>query len=368
LNFLFFFFTIPYHFWALVITKAIPNKEIKEKMGLKVSSKRFVLSDQTKNLLGFVVLTAGIDISAFKDNPVMLYNHDYEKLIGQWVDWRFEGTKLTAAPGFDENDTFAMEQYQKVEDDILKGASVGLSPVKFNDSKAELSACLLLEASLTPVPNNRKALAIYNSTGKKLSANEVKQYLLSVERTDSPINTDEKMNEKLLQALIALSVLAGHTITLSADAKDEEIEGVIKKVGEKITNLETAKTSLTAEVDKLKKAETDAAEKELDTLLAEAVTEKALSAADVPAWKEFGKVNLTAMKTSLKNLKPVSLVILPTDKTKDEVKGREAWGWDEYALSAPNDLAAMELAEPEKYKLLLSAKQKTARESYSIEA
>jgi HK97 family phage prohead protease len=345
------------------------NKELTaSKMGLKVSSKRFVLSDQTKNLLGFVTITAGIDLSAFQDNPVMLYNHDYEKLIGQWVDYRVEGTKLTAAPAFDEDDDFAMQQYNKVEAGILKGASVGLSPVKFNESKAELSSCMLLEASLTPVPNNRKALAIYNSSGKKLSAAEVTQYLLSVERTDSPITNDQKMNEKLLKALVALSVLAGHTISLSAESKDDEIEGVIKKVGEKITSLETAKTNLTAEVTSLKKAETDAAEKELDELLATAVTDKLLTAADVAGWKEFGKVNLTAMKSSLKNLKPVSMVVVPADTKKVETAGREAWGWDEYSLKAPSDLALMETAEPEKFKLLLSAKQQKAREAYSIEA
>ncbi len=148
---------------------------------MKKSSKRFVLSDQTKNLFGFITITAGIDLSAFSINPVMLYNHEYDKLIGQWTDWKINGTQLTAIPEFDDSDAYAMQQYSKVEAGILKGASVGLSPVKFNDSKTELSNSILLEASLTPVPNNRNALAIYNEKGHQLSAKDAGMYLLSLQ-------------------------------------------------------------------------------------------------------------------------------------------------------------------------------------------
>lgn len=152
---------------------------------MKTSTKRFVLSDQTKNLYGFTTITAGIDLSAFKDNPVMLYNHDYDKLIGVWVDWRIEGTQLTAAPAFDDNDPYAMKQFNKVEAGILKGASIGISPLQFDEAKSEMSASLLLEASLTPVPNNQNALAIYNAVGQQLSAEQARMYLLSIQNSNT---------------------------------------------------------------------------------------------------------------------------------------------------------------------------------------
>ncbi|PLW89990.1 HK97 family phage prohead protease [Mucilaginibacter sp.] len=341
-------------------------------MGLKISSKRFVLSDQTKNLYGFVVITAGIDLSAFKDNPVMLYNHDYDKLIGQWVDYRIEGTQLTAAPAFDENDPYAMQQYQKVEDGILKGASVGISPVKFDEANSEMSASLLLEASVTPVPNNRSALAIYNAKGQKLSASEIPMYLLSVERTDPPINNNQEMKKELILALVALCAQAGHTIALSAESKDEDFAGAIKKVGEKITSLEQAKTDLSAKVENFEKDAKTAAEKEIDDLLAQGVTDLKLTAADVPAFKELGKVNLSALKTTLSALKPVAIVAIPgaEDKTKDApgADDKAGWDYDKYALSAPNELAEMETKQPEKFKVLLSAKLDKVRNTYTIPA
>lgn len=337
-------------------------------MGLKTSTKRFVLSDETKNLLGFITKTDGIDLAAFQDNPVMLYNHDYEKLIGEWQDYRIEGTKLTAAPAFDEDDTFAMQQFNKVEAGILKGASVGLSPVKFNKDKAELSNSLLLEASLTPVPNNRAALAIYNAKGIKLNASEVKEYLLSVERTDTTITTENNMNEKLKAALVALCVLAGQTITLSADASDEAIELAIKKVGEKITSLEGEKVTLTADVAALKKAETDAVEKEITDAVAKAVEEKLLTAEQAPALIAFGKLNLSAFKTTLAAMKPVSLTVVPGAgaETAADAADRKAWTFDDYAGKDPVALSAMEVADPDKFKLLLSAKQAKVRATGQI--
>ncbi|MEB0250071.1 hypothetical protein QN344_07975, partial [Mucilaginibacter sp. 5B2] len=250
---------------------------------------------------------------------MMLYNHDYDKLIGQWVDYRIEGTQLTAAPAFDDDDPYALQQFNKVEAGILKGASVGISPVKFDEANSEMSASLLLEASLTPVPNNRSALAIYNAKGQKLNASEITQYLLSVERTDPPINNNQEMKKELILALVALCAQAGHTIALSAESKDDDFAGAIKKVGEKITNLEQAKTELSAKVENFEKDAKTAAEKEIDDLLAQGVTDLKLTAADVPAFKELGKVNLSALKTTLSALKPVAIVAIPgaEDKTKD---------------------------------------------------
>ena len=337
-------------------------------MGLKISDKRFVLSNQTKNLLGFVTITAGIDLSAFQDNPVMLYNHDYERVLGQWVDYRVEGLDLTAAPAFDEDDEFAMQQFKKVEAGILKGVSVGLSPVKFNKDKEELSASLLLEASLTPVPNNRKALAIYNAKGIKLSASEVTEYLLSVERTDPTIIQTENMDKNLITALVALCVQAGQTINLSADSKPEDFESAVKKVGETLTGLQAEKITLTASVAALKKAETDAVEKEITDAVAKAVEDKLLTAEQAPGLIAFGKINLTAFKTVLAAMKPVALTVVPGAAAAAVVAGRDAWTFDDYAAKDSVALSAMQTADPAKFQILLSAKQSAVRSTGQVGA
>lgn len=333
-------------------------------MGLKVSSKRFVLSDETKNLYGFITITAGIDLTAFNENPVMLYNHDYDKLIGQWTDWKVEGNKLTAVPAFDENDPDAMLQYSKVEDGILKGASIGISPISFDEAKGEMSASLLLEASLTPVPNNRKALAIYDAKGKKLNAGEIKQYLLSVERTDPPINKNQNMNDKLISALVALCALAGHTISLSATSTDDDLLNAITKAGGKITEL-------TGKVLVLETQAKTAAEHEVETLVDAAIAQKRLSASDKQAFVDFGKTNLSALKTTLSALNPVKMEVIPGAAAAAATPAAGAdekanWTFDDFALKAPSELERMQGAEPERFMKLLSAKQSAVRSTGAV--
>ena len=55
----------------------------------------FVLSDESVNSYGFVVLTEGIDTSAFERNPVMLYMHNRDgNVIGRWENIRKEDKRL----------------------------------------------------------------------------------------------------------------------------------------------------------------------------------------------------------------------------------------------------------------------------------
>ena len=64
----------------------------------------FVLSDETVNSYGFVVLTEGIDTTAFERNPVMLYMHNRDgNVIGRWDNIRKEGKRLLADAVFDES-------------------------------------------------------------------------------------------------------------------------------------------------------------------------------------------------------------------------------------------------------------------------
>ena len=51
--------------------------------------KTFILHDETVNTQGFRMLTSGADLSVFKNNPVMLLNHDdWDLPIGRWENIR----------------------------------------------------------------------------------------------------------------------------------------------------------------------------------------------------------------------------------------------------------------------------------------
>jgi len=159
---------------------------------MKKSSKTFILSDETTNMFGWSLSTDGLEIVDFLLNPVMLYNHDYTKLIGQWVDVRKEDGKLLGVPMFDENDTEAMMYYDKVEQGILKAASVGIMPIKFDEVNARMDNASVKESSLTPVGANRNAITVYDTNGNSLSGNAIKGYCLSLhQHMKTPLSYDE---------------------------------------------------------------------------------------------------------------------------------------------------------------------------------
>lgn len=147
---------------------------------MKKSSKRFILSDETVNILGFKVATSGIQLDDFKLNPVCLYNHEYDKLLGVWDDLQISGNQLTGIPVFDEADSEAMLYYSKVEQGILKGASIGITPLSFNDDCKTMEQCSVKEISLTPVPANKSAIAMYGLSGNKIADGDFRTFILSL--------------------------------------------------------------------------------------------------------------------------------------------------------------------------------------------
>lgn len=103
--------------------------------------KTFILHDETVNTQGFRMLTSGADLSVFKNNPVMLLNHDdWDLPIGRWENIRVEGTQILADAVFDEDDERAVAVMGKVERGFLKAASIGGWPGKsFGRSVADVA-------------------------------------------------------------------------------------------------------------------------------------------------------------------------------------------------------------------------------------
>lgn len=152
------------------------------------SSKTFIVTDETLNIYGFKVRTAGIDMSRFKNNPVCTYNHDYTQILGlwEWGDLRIEGTRILAIPSFDENDENAMKVADKIEQNIIKTASIGIVPLRISGDWVEESE--LLEIAIAPIPGNKNAtVQLYSSEGDTLSSKDFERMSLSI---NSPIGSD----------------------------------------------------------------------------------------------------------------------------------------------------------------------------------
>jgi hypothetical protein len=126
--------------------------------------KDFIISNETINSNGFMVLTSGINLTRFLSNPVMYYNHDVSLgVIGRWENIRIKGSDLIATPVFDEHDETGLKIKNKVNDGFIKSASIGVEPLNFSEINGvmALQSCLLIECSICDIPSNSNAQQLY---------------------------------------------------------------------------------------------------------------------------------------------------------------------------------------------------------------
>lgn len=176
---------------------------------MKKSTKIFKCSDPSQNLYGFSVLTAGIKLGSFNENPVCLLNHNYDKVMGYWEDVQSIGNNLQGVPVFDTEDPEVNKYYGQVERGVIKGASIGIIPISVEADV--VTSCELLEISITPVPANRNAIVMYSNDGLALSAEDARNYVLSINNSQHSFS---KENDKILALIdngINNNILAAET-------------------------------------------------------------------------------------------------------------------------------------------------------------
>ena len=124
----------------------------------------------------------GLDLERFKQNPIMLYQHNSNEFpIGRWKNIKKWKSKITAEPEFAEDD-FSQQVKYFVENDIIKGASIGFMPKRIDkelprdkDLKEQalnmygrdyirvFDTAELYEASLVNIPSNPNAVSVTKS-------------------------------------------------------------------------------------------------------------------------------------------------------------------------------------------------------------
>ena len=136
--------------------------------GKASGSNTFVLSDERVNRHGDVVDSAGWELDGFKQNPIALFNHDRDRIVGNWANVRIENRALVGefqpvAPGTSQ---LGDEVRLLVEQDVLRAASVGFRYLKSEPldpdkprSGRRYTKQELLEVSLVSVPANSGALS-----------------------------------------------------------------------------------------------------------------------------------------------------------------------------------------------------------------
>ena len=214
-----------------------------------------------KNNQRIKIITDGIDTAdRFDDNPVMLFEHNPEKIIGKWSSIERFDNVLSAIPDFDE-DELSVDIGNKLKRGSLKSASVG---IEINDAFLEgdvliISKSTILEASIVGIPANKHAKTVDFSKGSIMlfsNGTEVKpdEYIKKLnnmkkkkENEDVKIeNLDAKIEEIKVEDKVELTEV--EVLNASIVEKDSKIEDLATTKVELNLNL----TNLNKEVDELK--------------------------------------------------------------------------------------------------------------------
>ncbi|MBD5322024.1 MAG: hypothetical protein HDS01_04540 [Bacteroides sp.] len=169
----------------------------------------FVLSDESVNSRGFVVLTEGIDTSVFERNPVMLYMHNRDgNVIGRWENIRKEEKRLLADAVFDDNTELGAQVKKQVEGGFLRAVSIGIEAIKkeYLNGVETVVKCRLIEVSVVDIPSNSNAVKLMHRSGGYV-------YRLT--------DLEEEAPQDLKTALISL-------LSLSSTASDEDVIRAVK--------------------------------------------------------------------------------------------------------------------------------------------
>ena len=162
----------------------------------------FILSDESVDRMGDVIRADGWDLASFKKNPVALFGHSHDQILGVWENVRVEGKKLLgrlklAKPGTSELvDTVR----SLIDQRILKAVSVGFQPIEAEPRKSgggyDFIKSALHEVSVVSVPANPNALAIAKALSPEI-ANKLFVQLDPVageDRTGQSTHTNETPN------------------------------------------------------------------------------------------------------------------------------------------------------------------------------
>jgi HK97 family phage prohead protease len=284
---------------------------------------KFILNDETKiNTYGFKVKTAGIDLSRFTGNPVMLNQHENHTnaVIGRWINTRVEGANLVAETEFDINDPAANLLAGKVERGFIKGASIGIrfnedDMVSLTDGTFELIKCTLVECSICAVPSNPNAISLYSNDGNLLNETQIKLSLLNL--NVKPIN---KNNMDLLQEILKL-------LKLPTDTSNED---ALKAIEELINQKDAALEVQAKEIVQM------------------ALNDGRITASQKDFYIDAAKRNFKSTLSALTALNPkVSLQAMLSKKSISAE--RSNWTLDEWRKNDPMHLQA----NPDFYKKLI---------------
>lgn len=317
----------------------------------RMSLPSFIFNDETKkNSHGFYLLNSGGRFERFIENPVMLDNHNDDRLIGKWPHLRVEGSLLTAEPLFDEGIALGLERKGQVERGFLRGASPGI--IIYNaEYRSNLSGgddlfvtdWELVEGSVTPVPSNAGALSlkIYTSDQQPVADGDIRLHLDNIVKLSAAHDYTQKINN---MEKINLSAEAYVALGITQEADAASLSAAIVKLHQEHASAQKRIAELQGKIDRDNKARAEA----LVKLAIDAGRIKADDRADFVA---LAVENYTQAEKILNAIPAkVELAALVT-KLDGEVIPRDRQNWTHlrWLKEDPEGLAKIKVEAPEAF-------------------
>jgi HK97 family phage prohead protease len=211
--------------------------------------KPFVFNDQNqKNSYGFRILTSGISLKRFANNPMMLDQHynSTQYVLGKWENWRADNDLLLGDPLFDVEDPQALKISGKVDRGFINSCSMGITfnreDLKIIGDELIMEKCELYEVSIVAVPSNANSIRLYADNGELMKDEDVKQLCLSLqpEAPEAPKNTELQLNplnmkKIILSAAVFLALGFDKSVT---EAEPADIESAVLGLQKRLTTAE----------------------------------------------------------------------------------------------------------------------------------
>lgn len=185
-------------------------------------------STETADRVGDIVKMAGVDLENYKKNPIILFNHDYDKVVGKALDVQVIDSKLIFKIQFADTD-FGREIYYLLKNGYMNASSIGFIGKDYEPNDfggLTFTKIELLELSIVSVPCNPNAIVqlrkdfmehkvskdLFEALGGNMEANEKTGAKLSKTNIDTI-----KETIKLLSGII-------DTVDVEEEKPEEEEE------------------------------------------------------------------------------------------------------------------------------------------------
>lgn len=176
----------------------------------------------------------GLRMERFSRNPVMLFGHNHNQVIGRWENYKIEDNQLSAEAVFDTGDELGKEVARKVKENFLRAASVGIIPIKLEllDDEFVMAECELVEASIVAIPADAGAVRLYNKDLEELTFEDIKMnfnFNNNIKKTNQMAEVTVKLSQKTIESLKLDADYTAKDVELAVMEKDREIATLIEE-------------------------------------------------------------------------------------------------------------------------------------------